>query len=477
MTNPIYPFPEAIERNDIEGSFEIESGFTSSTNLSKRKMVVQTGEACPDCGKDHARATRLREMGRTAWTPSDWEKRVKRTKDRLSVRLVEDCDIARINFLRKHNGLEMSPPIYCEVSDDYYFLVRQFVRAGDMVGLAGFIVASYETEDYEGVERAVKRVSADLDARATVKDSAQARMIESLFVEVGWYIRHNYRYGPRTFRYAIALARDIVSNTKRINEAMMRTLAEAEEKKAIAAVKGITKITTYKRKTKKSGSEMVATGSIPDVPKRGEFGVMEIVQLPLPYRSKAGFERRWTARDEGPIPTRFDRWSIDKRVFRTKKRGKGAALLVDVSGSMSWEEDDLTRVLEEVPAATIAIYSGSGNKGQLVILAKDGKCASMRQAAKHMLGGNIIDGPALEWLAAQPQTTKLWMSDGVITGIGDGGISDEERINTNHIIRKGGIQQVRNVKAVMKVLTGKRPFTPSTGVSKIPWYDSEDDDE
>jgi len=33
-------------------------------------------------------------------------------------------------------------------------------------------------------------------------------------------------------------------------------------------------------------------------------------------------------------------------------------------------------------------------------------------------GGNIVDGPALEWLAAQAEP-RIWISDGVVTGVND----------------------------------------------------------
>ena len=93
----------------------------------------------------------------------------------------------------------------------------------------------------------------------------------------------------------------------------------------------------------------------------------------------------------------------------------------------------------------------------------------MSHASRYMLGGNVIDGPALEWLAEQSQTTKLWMSDGGITGISDGFGGTGALDYCGEVLRRGGIQQVRNAEGVMEVLTGKRPFLPSKKVNQRDW--------
>ena len=71
--------------------------------------------------------------------------------------------------------------------------------------------------------------------------------------------------------------------------------------------------------------------------------------------------------------------------------------------------------MKEAPAVNIAAYSGFGNNGELVILAKNGKYADMEDRENHPMGGdNLVDLPALEWLAGQP-SPRLWVSDTMIT--------------------------------------------------------------
>lgn len=448
---PRYPIPEAIPRPDFTGPYVIEDGYASGVDLSKGRMIVSTGGPCVDCGQDHARASRIHEMGHTAFTPKDWRARVKRTKDKLPVDLVNAAEDARLNSRRAQARLSQPPPLLCEAVGDHYHMVRQTIRNGDLMGLARITLAAHESGDAELVRRAVAKVVDEMVARSEPAERLKAEHASDLVSQVADLARWHLRYRRATFRQSIALARDTVA-------AVERTAANYTDALETAAIASATKV---KKHGDGKGKAVM--------PKGAKFGRMEIVSLPLPNRSKAGFERRWTARDEGDIPTRFDRWAIDKRVFRRKKRGKGAALLVDVSGSMSWSQHHLAQVLDEAPAATIAIYSGSGDKGQLVIVARNGRAANMSAAARHMLGGNVIDGPALAWLSEQPETVKLWMSDGGITGINDGPAGPEAGKYCSRMLRRGGIQQVRDARQVMDVLTGKQPFVPSREIGNRYW--------
>jgi len=53
--------------------------------------------------------------------------------------------------------------------------------------------------------------------------------------------------------------------------------------------------------------------------------------------------------------------------------------------------------------------------------------------------GNVVDGPALAWLARQPRP-RIWFCDGAVTGIGDHGdlrcTADAERPQRNGSIRR-----------------------------------------
>lgn len=444
-TNQHLPFPEAIDRDDVPDRFDITVGQQSRTDLARGLMVVDTSGVC-ECGLDHARGSRLHEMGHVAWTPADWTKRVERAKDAPSPTMVNAAEDARITMLRGANRLPQAPPLLCVNKNEYQRVVEAAVNSGDLEGLVASLCASFNSTDQTHLWDAASQAATNLRDKGK---EAEADIINKMMRKVSSLTsRHLYDKAKPSFRSSIALARSLT-------EAMRDALEEYVE---ASEVEEATKKTTVKKVKQRDSGET--------------WGAMEIVSVPLTKQSNLGMERKWTARDEGPIPTRFDRWSIDKRVFRVKKRAKGAAVLVDVSGSMSWSEADLSRVLDEVPAATVAIYSGNGPSGKLVIVARKGRRAKWSVVKPHKMGGNVVDGPALEWLASQPETVKVWMSDGGITGPNDrhGNEAHMRRMerDVKRHMRRGGIMRVRDADSVMEVLSGKQRFVPDRNF-RNPW--------
>lgn len=111
--------------------------------------------------------------------------------------------------------------------------------------------------------------------------------------------------------------------------------------------------------------------------------------------------------------------SSDYRCFSVKRRKYGGTILVDMSGSMRIDQKEVDRVLDIAPSATIAGYSGKNYEvGNIVIIAEDSKKGAAEEARASLGGYNIIDGPALEWLAKQA-APRIWVSDGRVTGYGE----------------------------------------------------------
>lgn len=442
------PFPEAIKRDDTPDRFDVKSGIESRTDLTHGVMVIDGGGVCDKCGIDHARATRLHEMGHVAWTPADWQKRSERAKDAPPAWLVNAVEDARLTRLRALNRLEQSPAILCDADGDYDRALHGAVKSGDLLAVAAIFAAAMGSADEAPLLNAINRIATGFYEK---EQNAEADALFHTLRVVRYAIQNRiYPHHKPNFRSSLHAARDILAGV----EGALTEYKEAKEA----------------QKAKKA--TVVRPGKKPKsfVPK-DTWGKMNIVEPPLTRQSPLGMERRFTARDEGPIPTRFDRWSIDKRIFRTKKRVKGAAVLVDVSGSMSWDDEDLRRVLEEVPAATVALYSGNGTKGDLVIVAHKGRRATWGSVRSFVHGGNVIDGPALEWLADQPQEVKVWMSDGGTTGPHDNAGGEHSRDmerDVRRILRRGGIMRVWDATDVMKVLTGKMKFVPDRNFHH-PW--------
>lgn len=157
----------------------------------------------------------------------------------------------------------------------------------------------------------------------------------------------------------------------------------------------------------------------------GQWGTLDdLPAVPLTETSPAvTAHRRKIAAPVGPRLRSIRRLLTDGRAFaRTiTKPMKGGTVLIDTSGSMRLDPERLHEVLAQIPAATIAIYSGRGRKGAVSVIAKNGRVASRAAIEERMSTagfGNIVDGPALAWLGKQAEP-RLWVCDGVVTGCGD----------------------------------------------------------
>jgi hypothetical protein len=142
------------------------------------------------------------------------------------------------------------------------------------------------------------------------------------------------------------------------------------------------------------------------------IGKMEIEhQTDRHHRSKP-LRRPGGAADTGQIPEVMERWAEDKQIFKSRRRG--GALLIDCSGSMSWDWDVLREAMTEFPAMRIAAYNGSGSSGRLCVLAENGRWADFDRK-RLPWNGNEVDLEALAWLCMQPGP-RVWLSDGYICG-------------------------------------------------------------
>jgi hypothetical protein len=162
---------------------------------------------------------------------------------------------------------------------------------------------------------------------------------------------------------------------------------------------------------------------------RGSFQRMEIIHpsltLPLP-RPKTLSKR---SSDIGSVPTQIHRLTSDGRIFRERGMGReGIAILFDVSGSMRISARQIDTILKIAPASVIATYQGLGsdpyNFGWLTIIAENKKRVSDDEIRRFQYhpetgkpgGENLIDGPAIEWLAKRKERRKIWITDGKVTG-------------------------------------------------------------
>jgi hypothetical protein len=180
---------------------------------------------------------------------------------------------------------------------------------------------------------------------------------------------------------------------------------------------------------------------------------------PLPltenHQPKAQPTKRRLAQLAGNRIGSLRRLLTDGRAFRRdiRKPTKGGTILIDASGSMDLAASEIRAILDASPAATVAMYSGNNHTGTVSVIAKAGRMATDQAIAdrREEVGqGNIVDGPALEWLGKQAEP-RTWICDGVVTGCGDSR-SLPLNLEANRLTQSGRITRHASVSNYLDTL-------------------------
>jgi hypothetical protein len=151
--------------------------------------------------------------------------------------------------------------------------------------------------------------------------------------------------------------------------------------------------------------------------------------------------------------------TTDRKVFTTKKVVAGGSLMIDCSGSMSWDYDQLVELIEILPAVRIAGYEGyntikNGADGIIRIFAENGRLDSKQIAEAGYYGANSIDLEALKYLAKQPEP-RIWVSDQAVVGVNDEGravsLENKLKLEVLSFMVKNNIIPIKSHDLVLQV--------------------------
>ena len=147
------------------------------------------------------------------------------------------------------------------------------------------------------------------------------------------------------------------------------------------------------------------------------------------------------------------RLHIDRMIFGARRRARGAAVLLDCSGSMGLTWTHVYEIVKHFPAGIVAGYSGD----RLYIFAENGRMVSEEwmRTKYEVRGSNESDGPALEWLAKQ-RGRKFWISDQQVTEAGES-LTVRGYRYCMKIVRRNNITIVENVHTFLNRLKSSRP--------------------
>jgi hypothetical protein len=159
------------------------------------------------------------------------------------------------------------------------------------------------------------------------------------------------------------------------------------------------------------------------------WGPMDILTPPLTHRCRERGEmprQKLVCGYTGAFrfPNRALLPAADGRAFsrRATRSAHDGTLLIDCSGSMSEQvtHERVMAVLARCPSAAVGLYAGrpANQSGSLLIAARGGMHVDREVIDNWVHAGNVVDGPALQWLSQQ-KAPRVWVSDGDVTGLGD----------------------------------------------------------
>ena len=461
-----YPYPEIVTGEDwtIYGTNDIND--VPHTDNVNRKMVVPLDRHCDACGINHSRMVRRHQLGRAKWSPKTLGKFGPDTRQEA----VEILERIRIDYmLGKYNRGIIDPYECVELTDAKVLRVLHQGSIGEMIACFLNLVTYADSNRnnskwYYDANSTTGRTKWYLSVLKECSESmhyTDTRRIEYEFVY----------YQVRNF------LRDLINNTRSENPtfAAVKRLAkrltilldmdERPDKSQVFAPK-ITKTTSEGESTPESSNGSSSMNTAKDLENRmkrelmnemryhstssmGEWGEMRIHEPPLSVNLQARLKngREYRPQDYGYNPKYINRYCIDKKIFKQRQRVKGGTILIDASGSMSFRGKDILDIMMILPAVNIAMYNGSGNYGDLRIIAKNGLRVSDDYLSSYTGRGNVIDGPALRWLAEQPPR-RIWVSDMQVFGKGDKSNGYNLLKDCIDTCRKAQIINLQNVEEV-----------------------------
>lgn len=400
----IYPLVEAIDARP----WVVKRG-EGSIDPVKRIMKVPLGTTSEDI---HVRA---HEMGHVKITPRVAAHK-QCSKYCVSMDALQVCEDLRVHSYLDHCGVKNSGVFTQEEADTMVVRSREDIRS-----LAAVLVASTYTADLERAVNSIRKV-------------LEPATVEELLSRVSMIVRRLHA-GRKIYR-PVGL-RNCTIPASRLFDAFW---PQERDGKGAANIP-IKELT---------GSEMRSGRSV----RWGKLIVHTIPQAEMKPLSRFGLKRTFT--DEGSNLRAPYRLPIDGRVFVRKHRAQGGTVLIDASSSMRLTREDLHQILQAAPAATVAVYCGRRREGTLTVVGEKGRLATVdRIMEATRLSGNVVDGPALVWLAKQ-QGPRLWVSDGYVTGVNDNSCIDLAA-EAERLCRKAEIYRVPRASAVAGFLRQQRP--------------------
>lgn len=482
------PFPEIIDETDWEVREGRYPSYIKRSEAVEKPHVMQVplGESAID------RKIRLHEQAHVTWTPPIREND-ERLADLYEIDTLNATEDARIIEL-----MGRANPEWRELNMKEVGLLTPEMQRGFQDGfgrLADYLKGAREAAEKGKIIKPPEKMMNLVEAArliASTRGYAEGKMFDDISQStgLGWITKQvNQMHkayvtdvtddegNPRepTFEdsiaYAVELEQFFMQAQEKIdeeNEAMAESgMSEFWAEHGYTRDDSRPSKPIYSPPPKYSGKpQMQPNEQFGSKPKRtpgsGSWGRLTIVEKKLTEKLAAREGRKVRPNDVGAVPRYMHRLLTDQRVFgrRRKKKAFEGTVLIDCSGSMHLTPEDVDQILRRWPAVTVATYAGYGEQGELWIVAKKGKRAR-KNDIKPGGGGNVVDGPCLDWLAKQKHP-RVWISDGGVTGVGDAGAFDFVK-DAAMKMKKGRIKRLGNVQELLRAAGDEEYYDDTKG--------------
>ena len=411
-----YPFPEMADRGNTQWKINTSSHVGTCVDMKEGLLEV------PLDGSEHSRFLRNHELGHIRWSPPCPQKQAaKHAIDKAVLNVVEDM---RVQLKLEEAGLDVSAGAFPKTVAKAW--ANDVLKRGD----PRMIILS-----------AVAAVNSG-EAEATLNEVYAEHPIGVHAIEVAKMAKEMMQRGTfgMPFKETVRVAKWLQLLLDGVSSKSPSGFGEGEGKPG-----GDDALSEFLKKmmgiTKGHGLSGRGSNQVP-------WGKMEMDTPPCRKKVHGYLGYKNLAQEEGCNPRNIHRLLIDGRVFRTKRKSQGGSVLIDGSGSMDMSVDKLNAILEAAPGCTIGIYSAENREGKLRILAHKGRQVEEKYVKAPSGGCNVIDYPALQWLAKQSKP-RFWVCDGRVTGVGDrsssiNALQCEVLTRNNHIKRFGVVEDTVN---------------------------------
>jgi hypothetical protein len=158
-----------------------------------------------------------------------------------------------------------------------------------------------------------------------------------------------------------------------------------------------------------------------------------------------------------------------RRVFTRYASGRGAVVLLDLSGSMSLSTEQVDQMIEASHGSTIIGYSmGEQSEPNCWVIAHNN---TRMRGIPRVRGGNGVDVPAMLYADTYRTTRQplIWVSDGHATGIDDN-MNEAVLEATAKTVQALGIHQVEDVEEAIELMAKmQRGQNPKPKMCSMLW--------